>query len=293
MGVLISTVTFTGCYYYGPCMDGVGPAVSETREISGFTAVKNEGSFVVHVTEAEEFSVEVEAQENLLPIIETFVSGYTLVIQKKFGTCFKSNAPVIVYVTLPQLEALKLTGSGKVIADVADSPVFDCTNSGSGQVSIDSVFTETFTVKNSGSGKVEVLASFAEEISLVQSGSGTIDAGTVYNSLDASIRHSASGRIKCSILNGDRVGAIMSGSGRIDLDGDAEVADYTLNSSGKIDALELMVVEAAATITGMGNIFVYATEFLDATITGSGDVIYRGNPIINSQITGTGSVKPY
>ena len=124
-------------------------------------------------------------------------------------------------------------------------------------------------------------------------GTGTIDAGDSYNTVDVEIRHSSSGRVRTSIFNGDNVDAIMSGSGRIDLYGEADAASYTLNSSGKIDALELMVASAVATITGSGKIFLYATDYLNATITGSGDVLYRGSPTISFQITGSGSVKPY
>lgn len=292
-GILISLVAFTGCYYYGPCINGIGPSIFEVREITDFTEVKNEGSFDVRITEADEFFVEIEAQENLLPIIETFVSGSTLVIQKQFGTCFRSNSPIIVYVSLPRLEAVKLTGSGKVSADVGDSQFFDCINSGSGKISVDTVFSGTFGIKNSGSGTVEVLESYADEISLVLTGSGTVDAGTVYNTTEVNIRHSASGRIFCSIIDGVRVEASLSGSGRIILDGDAVVADYSLSSSGKVDALDLIVTDAEATITGSGNIYVYATDHLDATITGSGYVRYRGNPVITSHITGSGSVRAY
>lgn len=290
---VISALSFTGCTYWGPCIDGVGPVISETRDISEFSAVKNEGSFDVRITEADEFSVEVEAQENLLPIIETFVSGYTLVIQKKLATCFRSNSAVIINITLPQLEELKLSGSGKITADIGDSQFFECTNSGSGQIRIDSVFAGELSMKNSGSGLIELQASYADEISLIQSGSGTLDAGTVYNSIDASMRHSSSGRILCSLINGDQVDASLSGSGRLKLEGDAYVADYTLSSSGKLDALNLMVTDVKATVTGSGRIFVYATEFLDATVTGSGDVIYRGDPALTTHISGSGSVKPY
>lgn len=33
IGVLISTVAFSGCYYYGPCLDGSGPVVKEVQEM--------------------------------------------------------------------------------------------------------------------------------------------------------------------------------------------------------------------------------------------------------------------
>ncbi len=65
-GVLISTIAFTGCNYFGPCLDGSGPVLGEVRSISDFTGVSNTGSFDVYVTQSDEFYVEVIAQENLI-----------------------------------------------------------------------------------------------------------------------------------------------------------------------------------------------------------------------------------
>jgi hypothetical protein len=95
------------------------------------------------------------------------------------------------------------------------------------------------------------------------------------------------------LIDGTLVDAILSGSGKVELAGDAVVAKYTLNSSGRVDALDLEVPDVDATNTGTGKIFVWAIDFLNATITGSGYIIFRGSPTISSTITGTGSVRPY
>ncbi len=96
------------------------------------------------MTQSDQFHVEVVAQENLISIIETEVSGNTLIIDTKEGTCFRSNSPVEVLVSLPDLEALRLTGSGKLIAEVAENQFFECSNSGSGYLSIDTVYADKF-----------------------------------------------------------------------------------------------------------------------------------------------------
>jgi hypothetical protein len=57
------------CHYYGPCIDGVGPTVSEIRSISGFSSISNAGSFDVYITQADSFQVELLGQENLLPYV--------------------------------------------------------------------------------------------------------------------------------------------------------------------------------------------------------------------------------
>lgn len=290
---LFSSLFFTACYYYGPCIDGSGPVVGEIRELSDFTGVSNTGSFDVYVTQADEFYVEVLAQENIIPIIETYVSGSMLRIETKDGACFRSSSSVEVHVSLPELGELKLTGSGKLIADVTETTDFECSNSGSGKVNIEEVYAESSSLTNSGSGSIKVLESDVIELSLINSGSGIIDGGTVTGSAEVKIRHSSSGRVLASIVDGSVLEAILSGSGKIELDGLVVKADYTLNASGRIDALELEAADVDATITGSGKIYVWATELLYATITGSGDVIYRGQPTISFQITGSGSLRQY
>jgi hypothetical protein len=294
IGLLVLILgTFTGCYYFGPCIDGSGPVVTEQRETGEFSGVTNTGSFDVYVESSDEFRVEVRAQENLIPIIETYVSGYTLIIRTKDDACFRSGSPVEVFVSMPELEVLTLTGSGKAVAELARSPVFECVNSGSGYLQVDTVDAHDFTAGNSGSGSIKVGEVSATGIGLYQSGSGTIDGGIVRGATELKIRHSSSGRVRSTLVDGTLVNAVLSGSGNIDLFGEAALASYTLNSSGRIDALELMAEDVEATNTGSGTIYLYATDFLDAVITGSGNIVYRGTPAVNVKITGSGSLRPY
>ncbi|MGW8314388.1 MAG: head GIN domain-containing protein [Bacteroidales bacterium] len=291
--VLLLLGIMTGCNYFGPCIDGTGSLITEAREVMDFSGVTNTGSFDVYVYHGEDFQVEVKAQGNLLPIIETYVSGYSLIVKTKDGTCFRSSYPVEVYVWMPETEGLTLSGSGKIIAESARTAVFECINSGSGHLVIDTIDAHDVTAGNSGSGLVRIGETTAADIGIYQSGSGTIDGGTVYGSVQLKIRHSSSGRVRANIVDGTSVDAVLSGSGKIELSGESPLASYTLNSSGRLDALEMRAEDVEATNTGSGNIYLYATEFLDAVITGSGNIIYRGQPRVNVNITGSGSLRPY
>lgn len=292
-GVLLSVLLITGCSNGGGCLQGYGPVTNEFRDLSGFTGVSFADNFEVRVNQSSSFEVEVQAQENLHQLIEIYVSGSTLVVKTKNNSCVSSIAPIIVYVSLPYLEELRNTGSGKLSADRAESAEFECSNSGSGLISIDSVFASVVSLINSGSGELSVLASYPDEIEVIQTGSGTVDAGFMISPLWVSINHTSSGKVYATVLDGLEVDAKLSGSGLISLSGDAEATDLGLSSSGKIDALEMEVADAEVKSSGSGKVYVYATENLDVTITGSGDVYYRGNPLVSARVTGSGSVRPY
>lgn len=293
LGALVSLVLLIGCSYGGSCLQGYGPVVNQIRGLADFTAVSNAGDFEVRVIASDTFGVVVEAQENLVQLIETYVSGSTLVVKTENNTCINSAVPVVVYVSMPYIEEIRNTGSGRMSADRSEGAEFDISNSGSGLIAIDSVFASRVTLKNSGSGKLYVSYSNPDEIDIIQTGSGLIDAGFVDQPLEININHTSSGKVYGIILDGVVVTSRLSGSGQIFLEGEAETADLNLSSSGKTDAMELLVAEAETLISGSGKIFVYATDYLDVTITGSGSVYYRGNPLITTRISGSGSVRPY
>jgi len=293
IGVALVLATLSGCYYFGHCLDGSGPVINEQREIEDFTGIVNTGSFDLFVTRADDFSVEVRAQANLLPVIETYVSGYTLIVQIEDGVCIRSNSNVEVHVTLPETELLRLTGSGRVFADVIESVEAEVSNSGSGRMEIDSMMAESGLLNNSGSGSVAVSYLYMNEADFVQSGSGAILCGTLSGTREVDMKHSSSGRITAMIVEGVVLDAVLSGSGRLELAGAVEVADYSLISSGRLDALDLEASDVKAINSGSGNIFLWATDELDATITGSGDIIFRGDPVITPSITGSGSLRSY
>lgn len=292
VGCLSIMFTLAGCSYFGPCINGSGPLQSEFRNIQDFTGIINSGSFEVYVSEADTFGVEVVAQENLLPLIETYVSGGNLIIETKNYNCYRSGSAVKVNISLPEMNLLRLSGSGKISADVAASPDVEIFNSGSGYMEVDSVFAESFLVSNSGSGHITLEGVVASEAMMIQSGSGTIAGGVFLGTADLIIRHSSSGRVFASLPDGTELDVELSGSGKVELEGDAVLAEYSLNSSGRLDALELEVTDVIAKSTGSGGLYVWATDFLEASITGSGDIIYRGNPLVTASVSGSGNVRP-
>lgn len=292
--IAILSSLFTACTYLGPCVSGSGPMVSEIREVTGFSGVVNTTSFDVYVSEADSFGVEIRAQGNLIPLIETFTSGSVLYVESKNTTCFRSSNPIEVHVSLPVLERVRNSGSGSLVADILSSEFDgDIANSGSGELQVDSIYAPFVLIENSGSGRIITEYIDAAVLDIRQSGSGSISGGSFINNTDLEIRHSSSGRVSGELMMGDEVRISMSGSGSVMIEGEAGTGDFRLSSSGKVDVLDLRLKEAFAQNTGSGRIYTWVMDVLRAEITGSGDILYRGDPEIYFQDSGSGSLIKY
>ena len=169
---LISLLGFSSCDEH--FIRGNGIAESEFRYSSTFEKVKSSGEFNVHITSGDEFEVMVNAESNLLQYIDTRVVGSSLVIDVRGFYNLRNRLPMEVYITTPNLEGIKQSGSGTITTDYFYATRFNIDISGSGRIET-GVECEDLEISVSGSGQVQISgkADFAD---LKISGSGKIYA---------------------------------------------------------------------------------------------------------------------
>ncbi len=123
------------------------------------------------------------------------------------------------------------------------------------------------------------------------SGSGSIVADTfTTGNMDADL--SGSGYISIS-THATELSANISGSGEMDISGSAEHAQLKISGSGNLRASGLPAQHVGASISGSGDMYVYAIQSLDVDISGSGSVYYTGQPVITTHISGSGRLIHY
>ncbi|NIG57715.1 head GIN domain-containing protein [Chitinophaga sp. Cy-1792] len=93
---------------------GSGVSKTEDRSVSGFSGVSTSGVYNVVLTQGGAEAVKVEADDNLLPYIETVVSGKSLEIKTKNGVNIEPKSKITVYVTIKELKAISASGACKV-----------------------------------------------------------------------------------------------------------------------------------------------------------------------------------
>ena len=194
--------------FRGHGIDGSGDLITEERDVRDFNEIKTSGSFEVFVKVGPKQSLKLTFDDNLIDIIETRVRGKTLRIGNEES--YSSDYVCKVEITVPELEAVSLSGSGDIEIIDLKGEVFECSISGSGNVEVEGEVREA-EFKISGSGEIEAKDLIADDAYVKISGSGDV---RVYARESLEGRVSGSGSIYYS-GNPQSLSTNVSGSGRI------------------------------------------------------------------------------
>jgi hypothetical protein len=226
LALLLTLFFLASCDLVG--VRGSGDMNTESRQVSGFTKIelRGTGTLTVEVTGTE--SLTIQAEDNLMPLLTSEVEEGRLIL----GTTEPvSPTQEIVYtVTVANLEAVSVSGSGALNASGIEAPAFEIIVSGSGTVSVDQLTAGELVVTMSGSGEVDVSGT-ADLLGLVVSGSGNY-LGERMEATTAEVEVSGSGDAVVDVT--DQLEARVSGSGRIEYLGDPTV-DSSITGSGEIE----------------------------------------------------------
>jgi hypothetical protein len=193
------------------CVVGNNRIATENRNVGRFSKIASYGSFVVNVEQGDEYRLSVEADENLLSYIRTYIEGNTLVLETRSGRCIRSNEPIIINIVSRDIEKLKLAGSGTINANNFTNEELGIELTGSGVIECRRINIDYLLAELPGSGIIELSGS----------------AGT------SEFELSGSGLIKAIDLKADRCFASISGSGNI-YTYVIELLDVTISGSGNL-----------------------------------------------------------
>lgn len=188
---LFSLIYLTSCTNFH-AIEGNHNVVTETRNVSAFTELRSEGSFDVYLIKDSVCYVQVEAEENLLPYIDTDVNGDELVIKTHDHRNIKENYTIKIYVHSSAVNSITLEGSGKIDCDTVIVNNFSIHLDGSGEILVNQALCDKMKTKISGSGEVSITG-VSNETDFDISGSGDIHSyGFVQDSCFADISGSGS-----------------------------------------------------------------------------------------------------
>lgn len=202
----------------------------ETRDVKGFTKVAFGVSGNLYINFGPEFKVVLEGQKRYLDQIITEVSGGKLII-KKDNWRFNLNEKITAYITMPEIESLGVSGSGRAeIKDAVKTDDLDLSVSGSGKLYADEIAVRNLDCSISGSGDIILNGGNADKTGISVSGSGNF-AGESLKIGIADIHISGSGNCSCNVS--ESLKASVSGSGNVTYEGNPRV-DAHVSGSGKV-----------------------------------------------------------
>ena len=208
---------------------GSGIVGAENREVSGFSRVTLADIGTLIVEQGEEEGLRIEAEENLVPYLETEVTGGRLTIRTRRGTNLFPTEIVQYYLYVRDLEEITVSGSGKAEAPGLLVSDLSVVVSGSGDAVLLNLVADQLTVRLAGSGDVTVTGEVMDQVVNV-GGSGTYLARDMASE-DALVEVSGSG--SATVQVSQRLQATVSGSGSVRYLGSPEV-DESVSGSGSI-----------------------------------------------------------
>lgn len=177
---------------------GAGSLLTETREVgTAFDRIEVGGGIVLDVSVGPETSVELEAQENLLPILRTEVEEDTLTVRNTQN--YAATRPVRLSVTVPVLVGVVLSGGSVGTAD--------------------GLGADAFEVELTGGAELTAGGTVGELVLLASGGSKAHLDGLAVDAADVDL----SGGCEAHLAGADRVTGKASGGSRVFASGGADV----------------------------------------------------------------------
>lgn len=160
---------------------GSGRIITETRDVRDFTSIDVGGVFRVEATAQKDFNIEVQADDNLVPLITTEVRGGVLHIEA--DKHLKSDQPIIVRVFAPDFENIETSGASNVSVKDLKSDKVSLDASGASKLWIQGSVSE-LGIDISGASNIDAGELAAQKATIDASGASTVSV-TVSNELNA------------------------------------------------------------------------------------------------------------
>ena len=201
-------------FYIGPTERGSGVMKSEMREVQGFHAVEVSYPADVFISQGSSESLKIEADDNLLPGLQTRVRNGTLEIFYKAGDgkAVRPTKPVKITIVVKDLDEVQFESAGSI--------------------EITGIAVDSLSVSVSGAGDLKLDDIDVKDLSVNLSGAGSMSASGTTDKLDVNI--SGFGDFKGKDMHSQEAQVNISGAGSATVRAEAEL-DAQISGAGSID----------------------------------------------------------
>lgn len=205
--VLLLVSLAAGCHGPFNQVRGSGNRQKQTREVAPFTSISTEGAFEIEIVSQKPLALEIEGDDNILPLIGTDVSGGVLHIKNRRG--YSVSEPIRIEISVPNLEGLS--------------------SSGAGSLEVTGLKNESFEIDVNGAPAIEVSGE-TNLLKIKANGAGKIDT---HRLRAATADVNSNGVSKISLYARDKLDVVVSGPSNVTYEGDP-VVKQTVNGPGSV-----------------------------------------------------------
>ena len=207
--------------FLGPSERGSGNVLTETRDVSNFHAIDISYPAQVLVKQGSKESLEIEAEDNLLPGLKTQVEDGVLNIfyRRENGKHVNPTKTVKITIVVKDLTSVDFTSAGDLTIEGLKTNDLDVSLSGAGDLKLDKIALKTLGVNLSGAGSMNASGT-ADDLDLSISGFGDFKGADLHSK---NARVDISGAGSATVWVDNDLDAQISGAGSVSYYGSASV----------------------------------------------------------------------
>ena len=169
--VLMSLVA--GCHH--GILDGVsgsGNRQKQKRDLASFNSISADGAYQIVIVCQQPVSLEIEGDDNILPLVSTDVSNNVLHI-KSFRR-YSVSEPIKLKISVPNLEGIVVNGAGNIDVSGMKNEKFEIDANGAPSIRV-SGETKLVDIDTNGAGKIDTHKLHASKAIVDSKGVSRID----------------------------------------------------------------------------------------------------------------------
>lgn len=228
-----SVVGMLACDGASVAIIGSGTLKTEDRPVGTVRRVSLATLGDLTITVGDKEALQVEAEDNLLPHIETTVESGELIIREAPDVDLKPTRSVRYRLAVTTLDALSTSSSGRIDAAALTASSLGVRISSGGDVNLEGLTGDKLDVAISSSGDLSIRGGKVKSQTVSLSSSGGYEAGDLRTEV-AEVRISSSGSATIWVTN--QLTADLGSSGNLRYYGTPQVTQKT-SSSGKVIGL--------------------------------------------------------
>ncbi len=250
---------------------GSGQVETERQPTAGVTGVNYDAPGKLTVTLGDKEELVIKGDDNIIPLFEIEIVSDTLSIFLSEETSFSSEKPIEFNLTVKEMGAVELRGSGDVSVPDLTSDRLDLTVTGSGDLRSGALEADTVEVEIEGPGKIKIGDITADLVKLFTRASGGVNIG----------------KVEARALE-----IVIVQSGDIKIGGGKVFGQWlSIDGSGDYTAKSLRSTNAKVDLSGSSNVTLRTKDNLLVKMIGDGDLFYYGSPKVDKRKTGSGKIK--